>query len=333
MELPSVQLPTSKDIAMDYAMRFFDDEEMAESWFISQRWPNGIACPNCDGMRISERPSRKPMPYRCRDCRRYFSPKSNTPLAHSNLPISTWAKAIYLYVTLPKGISSWQASRYLGVSQKTSWHLLHRLREAWSVDPEKKVGPVEVDETLVGGTPRRMHADKRRQAKRLRYDGKTPVLGMVDRRTNTVVARVAPNTEAKTLYDFISRNAHEYAILYTDGAPAYKRASTFHDWVDHSKGEYVRGEATTNRIESFWSILKRAHKGTHHWWSIKHLQRFLNEFASRHNFRPKNDADRMAQVVSELNGRHLSWNELIAAGLKFEQLLKPRPKPVNSPFI
>ena len=169
-----------RGITLIDAIKKFNTEDKAERWFVGQRWPDGVACPHCDGKRISRPASRKPMPFRCKDCRKHFSVTLGTLLHRSHLPLSKWAIAFYLYSTSLKGVSSMKLHRDLGITQKSAWFMAHRIRETWNDETEKFAGPVEVDETYIGGLERNKHEDQKLRAGGGTI-GKAPVLGMRDR--------------------------------------------------------------------------------------------------------------------------------------------------------
>ena len=295
----------------------FPDEEAARVWFEAQVWPTGRACPRCASTRTVETPA-DTMPYRCQDCRKAkrkdkFSVKTGTALERSKVPLRKWAFAIYLESTSLKGVSSMKLHRDLGVTQKTSWFMQHRLREAWNrTGDERFAGPVEVDESYFGGRERNKHARKRLKLGRGPV-GKTAVVGVKDRQTGEVKASVVSHTDGATLQSFIREHVNPGAVLYTDEALAYKGMPEFtHEAVKHSVGEFVRDMAHTNGIESFWATLKRAHKGVYHKISPKHLQRYINEFAGRHCTRDDDTRDQMTGVVTGLVGKRLMYRDLIA---------------------
>ena len=252
------------------------------------------------------------MPYWCSDCRSYFSVKTGSALASSKVSLRKWAVAIYLEQTSLKSISSMKLHRDIGVSQPTAWFMLHRIREAWnSPDAGTFSGSVEVDETYMGGRRRNMSKAKREALSGRGPVGKTAVIGAKDRATNQVRASVIERTDAATLKGFVKDNAEPGTTVYTDDATAYDGLPN-RESVKHSVGEYVRGMAHTNGIESFWSMLKRAHNGTFHKISPKHLERYVREFAGKHNLRRLDTRDQMAHVASALIGKRLMHRELIS---------------------
>lgn len=292
----------------------FPDENAAVKWFENLYWPTGRCCGHCGSTNTCAISTGKPMPYRCRDCRAYFSVRTGSAFESSRLPLRKWAFAIYLYVTNLKGVSSMKLHRDINVSQKTAWYMLHRLREAWDLsDLGPLLGPVEVDETYVGGVRKNMSKSKRKELTGRGTAGKTPVVGVKDRSNKQVIAKVVKETDKKTLQGFIRATVKPAATVYTDDHKGYKNLRGFdHETVKHSVGEYVRDQAHTNGIESFWSMLKRAHKGTYHKMSVKHLQRYVNEFSGRQMVREYGTADQMKDVVTRLVGKRLMYRELIS---------------------
>ena len=296
-------------------MDMFPTEEAATEWFESVIWPDGRHCQKCGSASTREVPNAKPMPYWCTDCRSYFSVRTGTPIARSNVPLRKWAIAVYLCLTSLKSVSSMKLQRDIGVSQPTAWFMLHRIREAWAGDGEGPFdGPVEFDETYVGGKRRNMSNAKRKELAGTGRGavGKTAVVGAKDRDTNKVSAKVVTETDKPTLHDFVADNAEPDAVVYTDDAAAYEGIPNPHETVKHSVSEYVDGMAHTNGIESFWSMLKRAHKGTFHKISPKHLQRYVSEFSGKHNIRESDTLVQMQDTVARLVGRNLLYRDLIA---------------------
>ena len=293
----------------------FPDEAAAVKWFETFRWPDGRHCGHCGGMDTKAVPNAKPMPYWCKDCRSYFSVRTGTAIERSKVPLRKWAFAIYLNVTNLKSVSSMKLHRDLKVTQKTAWFMQHRLREIWKQEHNEPFdGPAEADETFFGGKRQNMSKDKRKALKGAGTGsvGKTIVAGVRDRATNRISAAVVPDTTAKTLSTFVESRTRPDATVYTDEHSAYTYLHRPHESVRHGAGEYVRGEAHTQGIESFWSMLKRAHKGTFHKISPKHLQRYVTEFAGKHGIRDRNTIDQMQAMVAGMVGKRLMYRDLTA---------------------
>ena len=263
---------------------------------------------------MQKRPTRKPQPFRCRDCRKDFSVKTGSLMQGSNLGYRTWALAIYLVLTNLKGVASMKLHRDLKISQKTAWHLAHRIRENWEDKADLFGGPIEVDETFVGGQRKNMSNAKRRELANTGRGpvGKTAVVGAKDRATKKVAAKVVQSTDSETLQDFVKDHAEPGATTYTDDARAYESLPFDHESVKHSLSEYVKGDVHTNGIESLWSMLKRAHKGVYHKLIPKHLDRYVKEFSGRHSIRDLDTADQMASVVRGMAHKRLTYKQLTA---------------------
>ena len=293
-------------------MDMFPNEETATRWFEATMWPTGRCCGHCGSVETSEVPNAKPMPYWCKTCRSYFSVRTGTALERSRVPLRKWAIAIYLEITSLKSVSSMKLHRDLGVSQPTAWFMLHRIREGWKRPDNPYSGPVEVDETYVGGSQRNMSARRRKQLPDGGASHMTAVVGMRDRDTNHVSAEVVADTTAATLQGFVGERVDGNATVYTDESRSYEGLPFDHETVRHSVAEYVRGQAHTNGIESFWAVLKRAHKGVFHKISPKHLQRYVTEFAGKHNVRDLDTMAQMTALVAGLVGKRLMRRDLIA---------------------
>ena len=263
-----------KGLTLKQLFRMFPDDATAERWFAEQRWPDGPHCPYCGSTNVQSGAKHKTMPYRCREkaCAKRFSVRTKTPMEASNLGYQTWAIALYQVTTNLKGVSSMKLHRDLGITQRSAWFLAHRLREAWKDHGPQFTGPVEVDETYIGGRKKNMSKEKRRQFRGRGPAGKKMVMGAKDRQTNRVTARAIEHKDGKTMQGFVANHAAPGAKVYTDQAGGYHGMTGFdHEQVNHNIGEYVRGMAHTNGIESFWAMLKRGYQGTFHHFSEKHL--------------------------------------------------------------
>ena len=303
-----------KGISLLELFDMFPDEESATEWFERTRWPDGIRpCPRCDSERTHEVRNRKPMPFRCSDCRKYFSVRTGSVLEESRLPLRKWVIAIYLMATNLKGVSSMKLHRDLGVTQKTAWFMTQRIREAWLDDTEQLTGTVEVDETYIGGQRKNMHAWQRAQLEGRGTAGKAPIIGAKNRETGRIRVQRIQSADTRTVEDFVGESVEAGSTIYTDEHPAYRNLGKryHHEAVRHSVQEYVLEQAHTNGIESFWSMLKRGYQGVYHKMSFEHLHRYAVEFAGRHNVR---DLDTIAQMVATANlmvGKRLTYKALI----------------------
>ena len=298
-------------------MDMFPDEAEATRWFEAHMWPTGRCCGKCGSVNTHEVPNAKPMPYRCRDCRAYFSVRTGTALERSKVPLRKWVIAIYLELTSLKSVSSMKLHRDIKVSQPTAWFMLHRIREAWAPKPggPKFSGPVEADETYFGGKRKNMSNAKRKELADAGAGrgtvGKTAVVGVKDRATNQVQATVVERTDKATIHGFLATHVSPDATVYSDEAAVYASLPNPHEAVNHSVAEYVRGKAHTNGMESFWATLKRAHEGTFHKMSPKHLDRYVREFSGKHNVREEDTIAQMVIVAAGLIGKRLMYKTLI----------------------
>ena len=286
----------------------FPNEETVTAWFEKTRWEGTPTCPRCNSSEITLRENRIPQPYWCRPCRKYFSIRTGTQLEHSKVPPGTWAIALYLFLSYPKGISSIQLGKNLNIRQATSWRMLKRIREMAVSELQSFSGIVEVDETYIGGKRKNMSnkkwAEPRPTAGR-GVAGKAPVLGIKCRDTEKIKAKVIDRTDSTTIHQYIHQHTTDDAIVYSDEHRAYNNLDRAQGSVSHSSHEYVDGIIHINGIESFWAIIKRAYRGTYHWMSRKHLQLYVNEFVWRYNTRDLPILDRIGLLIRNSQTGHI----------------------------
>ena len=296
----------------------FRDEATAQRWIELQRWPHGPCCPECGSLNVQSGIKHRTMSHRCRDCpeKTFFSLRKGTIMEGSKLSYRVWAIGIYLFMTNIKGISSMRLHRELGISQKAAWFMLHRLRKAMETGGTGGfAGPVEADETYMGGKRKNMSNAKRKALAEAGMgrgpSGKAIVAGMKDRDTNQVVAKVVASADKPTLHGFLGEHLDPSATLYTDEALVYQKVPYAHETVNHSVSQYVSGMAHINGLESHWALLKRGFHGVYHKMSPKHLDRYVQEFATRHNIRNADTIDQMRIIVESMARKRLRYRDLI----------------------
>lgn len=299
------------------AVRHYSDLDRCERKMALMKWPDGKpVCPKCGCGDIGRIEKRRMYQCRSNECRKQFSVKVGTIFEESKIGLDKWFVAVWCIANCKNGISSHELARALSVTQKTAWFMLHRIREAMDTGSFHKLdGVVEVDETFVGGKAKNMHTHKREAV----IDGrgpvnKTAVQGLLER-GGEVRVFVQTKTDADTLQRTVQRNVERTASVFTDAATAYSGLgrSYLHQTIDHVR-EYVRGNVHTNGIENFWSLLKRAIKGTYVHVAPFHLQRYAVEQASRFNSRKINDGNRFELVLSGVVGKRLTYRRLCAIG-------------------
>jgi transposase-like protein len=291
-------------------MEAFPTEQVAIDHLRSIRWKTGAYCPHCGSTKVYHFKDNKN--HKCGDCRKRFSIKVGTIFEDSKIPLRKWFMAIWLLTSHKKGIASTQLAKDIKVTQKTAWFMLHRLRHAAQTTSFKAplVGDVEVDETFTGGKSANMH--KKDRAARKQFKNKAAIVGFLQRDGELRAVHV-PATTNEVMHVTVRGNVSHKARLITDSAQYYKglTGEYNHVSVNHSIGEYVRGDVHTNGIESVWSLLKRQLLGTHHWVSKKHLQAYVNEMTWRFNRRNHEEGQRVNDLLNQVHGR-LTYEELTA---------------------
>jgi len=310
-------------MSLNELLKKYGDDDTARNFLESVRWPNGAICPRCNSkeahkltaQKDSKRPVRNGV-YFCGKCRKQFTVTVGTIMESSHIKLGIWLAAIFLICASKKAISSLQLKRMLGLgSYETAWFMSHRIRHAMddSQGGTLLAGIVEIDETYVGGKPRRLTKKKHHGRG---FVGKTPVIALVERggRART---KVIADVSRKTLRSVMRENIHRDSKIMTDDSPLYNMSGLDfkggHETVVHSRWEYARGNAHSNTVESFFALLKRGIYGTFHNVSKEHLHMYANEFAFRWSFRKISDSERMVEAIKMIGGKRLMYRDSSAS--------------------
>lgn len=299
---------------LQQAIVYFSKPENCNAFMAAMRWPDGkVRCPQCDSENVTY--LEKARLFKCygKHPKAKFSLKVGTVFEDSPIGLDKWLAAIWLIASAKNGISSYEIHRGLGVTQKTAWFMLHRIRLAMQNGSVTKLrGHIEVDETFIGGKARNMHKGRRlRTIHGTGGSGKVAVMGLLDRHSGEVRTMVVPNVRRKSLHGEVSKHVEAGSTVYSDALRSYDQLDSeyIHNVINHAE-EYVRGNVHTNGIENFWSLLKRSLKGTYISVEPFHLFRYLDEQSFRFNSRKGTDFDRFVQVLSRIVGKRLRYSEL-----------------------
>lgn len=294
------------------AIRYFADADVATEFVAELRWPKGPVCPRCGCMDHSYLTTRRV--WKCKGCKKQYSVKLGTIFEDSPLGLDKWLPAVWLVANSKNGISSHELARSLGVTQKSAWFMLHRIRLAMQAGSFNKLGgTVEVDESYIGGKGRNMHPHKRKNLGTGRGSANKTVVVGVKQRDGETRAQVVGNIKRDTLHGLVHQHVEEGASLFTDAFPVYKGLGRDYDHrvVDHAEA-YVDGQVHTNGLENFWSLLKRGLHGTYVSVEPFHLFRYLDERLFTYNERDLSDLGRFSLLLQRAAGRRLTYAELTA---------------------
>jgi transposase-like protein len=294
------------------AITYFSNPANCLNAAIALRWPDGVTCPTCGSAAVTLLATRQIWKCKTKHPKQQFSAKVGTIFEDSPIGLDKWFTAIWLIGNCKNGVSSCELARDLGVTQKTAWFMLHRIRTAMQRGTfEKLAGEIEVDESFIGGLARFMHKDKKAKITGTGGAGKELVIGLLDRETGKVRVKHITNRKRGTLQEEVRANVEQGSAVFTDELASYTGLDReyIHEFVNHAE-EYVRGNVHTNGIENFWSLLKRGLKGTYVSVEPFHLFRYLDEQAFRFNERKGTDRDRFMEMLASVVGRRLTYKQL-----------------------
>lgn len=305
--------PTAGTIGVVQFFNRFPTEQSAREQVERLRWGDKPVCVHCRSVNVTHVNNEKPQPYRCKDCRKYFSVKTGTIFHSCKLGLRECLYAMYLMTVSKKGVSSCQLARELGCTQKTAWYVERRIRAAYEQSGQMLVETVEVDETCFGGKAKNMHSEKRKKLTGRGPTDKAAVVGLRSRESKQVIATPVKTTNSSAGQGIIHTHVERGSTIYTDENKPYNSLDIGgeHESVKHSAGEYVPGQVHTNSIESFWSLLKRDYIGTFHHFSVKHLHRYVNEFTVRYNRRKWTTLIQIDQMMRDTFYKTLGYRRLI----------------------
>jgi len=306
------------------AIIFYSSQDNCLNHLVAQRWPDGVTCPTCGGKDVKFIPTRRIWECKTKHAKKQFSIKIGTIFEDSPIGLDKWLTAAWMVANCKNGVSSYEIHRAIGVTQKSAWFMLHRIRLAMQDDDGGKMqGHVEVDETFIGGKARFMHKDKRAKLDKMGWNNKVIVAGFKQRGPDGKVrTQIIENREKKTMHAMVKDNVEYGSYLSTDDCHSYWGLDQeyIHQIVDHAEC-YVKGQVHTNGLENFWSLVKRGLKGTYVSVEPFHLFRYLDEQVFRFNnrgnkYQPISDSDRFIMLTANLVGKRITYQQLIGRGME-----------------
>jgi transposase-like protein len=314
-----------KPKTLQAAIKYFDNPDNCTAYMVAKRWPDGVVkCPTCGRDDVSYLTNQRKWQCKSAHKTRQFSAKAGTVFEDSPIALEKWLVAVWMLSNCKNGVSSYEISRTIGVTQKSAWFMLHRIRLAFADDRfanRTKIGgdgsEVEVDEAFIGGKAKNMHRAKAKNyATSGTHHGKTIVMGMLDRDARQIRANVLPNVQRETLQTEVLKNVKHGSTVYTDNSYGYDllHSRYIHEFVNHAE-RYVDGRIHTNGLESFWSLLKRNLRGTYVSVEPFHMFRYLDEQVFRYNNRGTkdhkvSDLDRFERALSQIANKRLTYAEV-----------------------